>query len=177
MFSNHIVLILYRYFWPCRVFFCLGFICETLNTFPNHPFPGEIRIAFVLYKHIGVYLSTENASMKLGNEAMATNYSVIVNSPVITAAINKDSNKVYLSDPVIFTIRHLQVIFFLFVSPLCEMFCFYFDVTASAYNVLFASFSFTHTRKMHMHFLARILSSQFPLSLKCNKKTQILSQT
>uniref|UniRef100_A0A3B5AGA8 Uncharacterized protein n=1 Tax=Stegastes partitus TaxID=144197 RepID=A0A3B5AGA8_9TELE len=63
-----------------------------------------------LYKHIGVYLSTENASMKLGSEAMATNYSVIVNSPVITAAINKDSNKVYLSDPVIFTIRHLQVI-------------------------------------------------------------------
>uniref|UniRef100_A0A3Q3GYJ6 Adhesion G protein-coupled receptor L3-like n=1 Tax=Labrus bergylta TaxID=56723 RepID=A0A3Q3GYJ6_9LABR len=61
-----------------------------------------------MYKHIGVYLSTENASMKLGSEAMATNYSVIVNSPVITAAINKDSNKVYLSDPVIFTIRHLQ---------------------------------------------------------------------
>ena len=72
-------------------------------------FAGEIRIAFVLYKHIGVYLSTENASMKFGSEAMATNYSVIVNSPVITAAINKDSNKVYLSDPVIFTIRHLQV--------------------------------------------------------------------
>lgn len=63
----------------------------------------------MLYKHIGGYLSTENASMKLGSEALATNYSVIVNSPVITAAINKDSNKVYLSDPVIFTIRHLQV--------------------------------------------------------------------
>lgn len=71
---------------------------------------GEIRIAFVLYKHIGVYLSTENASMKPGSEALATNYSVIVNSAVITAAINKDSNKVYLSDPVVFTVRHLQVI-------------------------------------------------------------------
>ncbi|XP_033466252.2 adhesion G protein-coupled receptor L3 isoform X5 [Epinephelus lanceolatus] len=78
------------------------------NTLKQHGRNGEIRIAFVLYKHIGVYLSTENASMKLGSEAMATNYSVIVNSPVITAAINKDSNKVYLSDPVIFTIRHLQ---------------------------------------------------------------------
>ncbi|KAM7366212.1 hypothetical protein PAMP_015671 [Pampus punctatissimus] len=78
------------------------------NTLKQHGRNGEIRIAFVLYKHIGVYLSTENASMKLGNEAMTTNYSVIVNSPVITAAINKDSNKVYLSDPVIFTIRHLQ---------------------------------------------------------------------
>uniref|UniRef100_A0A673CR49 Adhesion G protein-coupled receptor L3 n=1 Tax=Sphaeramia orbicularis TaxID=375764 RepID=A0A673CR49_9TELE len=73
------------------------------NTLKQHG-----RNAFVLYKHIGVYLSTENASMKLGSEAMATNYSVIVNSPVITAAINKDSNKVYLSDPVIYTIRHLQ---------------------------------------------------------------------
>uniref|UniRef100_A0A3B4ADY4 Adhesion G protein-coupled receptor L3 n=1 Tax=Periophthalmus magnuspinnatus TaxID=409849 RepID=A0A3B4ADY4_9GOBI len=78
------------------------------NTLKQHGRNGEIRIAFVLYKHIGSYLSTENASMKLGNDAMATNYSVIVNSPVITAAINKDSNKVYLSDPVIFTIRHLQ---------------------------------------------------------------------
>lgn len=66
-------------------------------------------MAFVLYKHIGAYLSTENASMKLGREAMATNYSVIVNSPVITAAINKESNKVYLSEPVIFTLKHLQV--------------------------------------------------------------------
>nr|XP_043876454.1 adhesion G protein-coupled receptor L3-like isoform X7 [Solea senegalensis] len=78
------------------------------NTLKQHGRNGEIRIAFVLYKHIGIYLSTENASMKFGSEAMATNYSVIVNSPVITAAINKDSNKVYLSDPVIFTIRHLQ---------------------------------------------------------------------
>ncbi|XP_023804714.1 adhesion G protein-coupled receptor L3 isoform X8 [Oryzias latipes] len=78
------------------------------NTLKQHGRNGEIRIAFVLYKHIGDYLSTENASMKLGSEALATNYSVIVNSPVITAAINKDSNKVYLSDPVVFTIRHLQ---------------------------------------------------------------------
>lgn len=66
-------------------------------------------MAFVLYKHLGAYLSTENASMKLGSEAMATNYTVIVNSPVITATISKESNKVYLSEPVVFTIRHLQV--------------------------------------------------------------------
>lgn len=99
----------------------LGFLLQmTLHrdwTFsPECPLAGEIRIAFVLYKHIGMYLSTENASMKLGSEAIATNYSLIVNSPIITAAINKDSNKVYLSDPVIFTIRHLQVSFF-FVCP------------------------------------------------------------
>lgn len=107
-----------------------------LKAFCNRRLAGEIRIAFVLYKHIGVYLSTENASMKLGSEAMATNYSVIVNSPVITAAINKDSNKVYLSDPVVFTIRHLQVI-----SCLCsDVLCFDFDVTANAFNVTFSSF-------------------------------------
>lgn len=98
-----------------------------LNPLPIRPLSGEIRIAFVLYKHIGVYLSTENASMKLGSEAMATNYSVIVNSPVITAAINKDSNKVYLSDPVIFTIRHLQVISRLFMCVCVEM-CFVFTL-------------------------------------------------
>lgn len=70
---------------------------------------GEIRMAFVLYKHLGTYLSTENASMKFSSEALNTNYTVIVNSPIITAAINKDSNKVYLSDPVVFTVRHIQV--------------------------------------------------------------------
>ncbi|XP_036406673.1 adhesion G protein-coupled receptor L3-like isoform X2 [Megalops cyprinoides] len=78
------------------------------NTLKQHGRNGEIRMAFVLYKHLGAYLSTENASMKLGAEAMSTNYSVIVNSPVITAAINKESNKVYLTDPVIFTVKHLQ---------------------------------------------------------------------
>lgn len=70
---------------------------------------GEIRMAFVLYKHLGSYLSTENASVKFSSETLNTNYSIIVNSPIITAAINKDSNKVYLSDPVIFTVRHVQV--------------------------------------------------------------------
>ncbi|XP_068398974.1 adhesion G protein-coupled receptor L3 isoform X4 [Eschrichtius robustus] len=70
---------------------------------------GEIRVAFVLYNNLGPYLSTENASMKLGTEAMSTNHSVIVNSPVITAAINKEfSNKVYLADPVVFTVKHIK---------------------------------------------------------------------
>ncbi|XP_019899122.2 adhesion G protein-coupled receptor L3 isoform X9 [Esox lucius] len=83
-------------------------ITLSANTLKQHGRNGEIRMAFVLYRNIGAYLSTENASMKLGSEAMATNYSVIVNSPVITAAINKENTKVYLSDPVIFTLKHLQ---------------------------------------------------------------------
>lgn len=70
---------------------------------------GEIRMAFVLYRNLGLYLSTENASVRLGSDAVYPNYSVIVNSPVITASINKESNKVYLSEPVVFTVKHLQV--------------------------------------------------------------------
>ncbi|XP_029401247.1 adhesion G protein-coupled receptor L3 isoform X10 [Mus pahari] len=79
------------------------------NTLKQNGRNGEIRVAFVLYNNLGPYLSTENASMKLGTEAMSTNHSVIVNSPVITAAINKEfSNKVYLADPVVFTIKHIK---------------------------------------------------------------------
>lgn len=54
--------------------------------------------------------------MRLGSEAAYPNYSLIVNSPVITAAINKDSNKVYLSEPVFFTVRHIQVLYTLTFS-------------------------------------------------------------
>lgn len=85
---------------------------------------GEIRMAFVLYKNLGSYLSTENASMKFSSETLNTNYSVIVNSPIITAAINKDSNKVYLSDPVIFTVRHVQVRVKSFLCSGLHLICF-----------------------------------------------------
>ncbi|KAM6150306.1 adhesion G protein-coupled receptor L3 isoform 18-T18 [Erethizon dorsatum] len=79
------------------------------NTLKQNGRNGEIRVAFVLYNNLGPYLSTENASVKLGMEAMSTNHSVIVNSPVITAAINKEfSNKVYLADPVVFTVKHIK---------------------------------------------------------------------
>uniref|UniRef100_A0A8C1NN28 Adhesion G protein-coupled receptor L3.1 n=1 Tax=Cyprinus carpio TaxID=7962 RepID=A0A8C1NN28_CYPCA len=78
------------------------------NTLKQQGRNGEIRMALVLYKNLGQYLSTENASVRLGSEAAYPNYSLIVNSPVITAAINKDSNKVYLSEPVVFTVKHIQ---------------------------------------------------------------------
>ncbi|XP_076868662.1 adhesion G protein-coupled receptor L3 isoform X3 [Brachyhypopomus gauderio] len=78
------------------------------NTLKQQGRNGEIRMALVLYKNLGQYLSTENASVRLGSETAYPNYSLIVNSPIITAAINKDSNKVYLSEPVVFTVRHLQ---------------------------------------------------------------------
>lgn len=82
----------------------------------------------MLYNNLGTYLSTENASMKLGTEAMSTNHSVIVNSPVITAAINKEfSNKVYLADPVVFTVKHIKVSKFENLKKK-KKFCFYYKV-------------------------------------------------
>lgn len=81
-------------------------------------------MALVLYKNLGQYLSTENASVRLGSEAAYPNYSLIVNSPVITAAINKDSNKVYLSEPVVFTVKHIQVLYMLaFFFFFFQFFC------------------------------------------------------
>uniref|UniRef100_A0A674PQK0 Adhesion G protein-coupled receptor L3 n=1 Tax=Takifugu rubripes TaxID=31033 RepID=A0A674PQK0_TAKRU len=68
------------------------------STLKQHGRNGEIRMAFVLYRNLGSYLSTENSSVRLSNEALYPNYSVIVNSPVIMASINKETNKVYLSD-------------------------------------------------------------------------------
>ncbi|XP_072239432.1 adhesion G protein-coupled receptor L3 isoform X4 [Leuresthes tenuis] len=78
------------------------------STLKQHGRNGEIRMAFVLYRNLGSYLPTENASVRLSSDAVYPNYSVIVNSPVITASINKESNKVYLSEPVVFTVKHLQ---------------------------------------------------------------------
>ncbi|KAM4750537.1 adhesion G protein-coupled receptor L3 isoform 7-T7 [Anableps anableps] len=78
------------------------------STLKQHGRNGEIRMAFVLYRNLGSYLPTENATVRLSSEAVYPNYSVIVNSPVITASINKESNKVYLSEPVVFTVQHLQ---------------------------------------------------------------------
>ncbi|KAF4071572.1 hypothetical protein AMELA_G00274890 [Ameiurus melas] len=85
-----------------------NFIQIPVKTLKQQGRNGEIRMALVLYRNLGQYLSTENASVRLGSEAAYPNYSLIVNSPVITAAINKDSNKIYLSEPVRFVVSHLQ---------------------------------------------------------------------
>ncbi|OCT97367.1 hypothetical protein XELAEV_18009587mg, partial [Xenopus laevis] len=69
----------------------------------------EIRVAFALYNNLGQYLSTENSSIKLETESLNTNYTVIVNSPIITAAVYKESSsKLYLADPVVFTVKHIK---------------------------------------------------------------------
>ncbi|XP_073542419.1 adhesion G protein-coupled receptor L3 isoform X5 [Phyllobates terribilis] len=79
------------------------------NTLRQNGRNGEIRVAFVLYNNLGRYLSTENASIKLGAEALTTNHTVVVNSPIITAAVYKESSsKLYLTEPVIFTVKHIK---------------------------------------------------------------------
>uniref|UniRef100_A0A4W3J7G9 Adhesion G protein-coupled receptor L3 n=1 Tax=Callorhinchus milii TaxID=7868 RepID=A0A4W3J7G9_CALMI len=83
-------------------------ITLSASTLKRYGRNGEIRVAFVLYNNLGTYLSTENASFKLGSEAMSTNHTLIVNSQVVSAAINKESNRIYLNDPVVFTLKHLK---------------------------------------------------------------------
>lgn len=81
---------------------------------------GEIRVAFVLYNNLGRYLSTENASIKLEIEALTTNHTIVVNSPVITAAVYKESSsKVYLTDPVMFTVKHIEVSNVMYLYTMC----------------------------------------------------------
>lgn len=66
-------------------------------------------MVFALYKNLGQFLSTENATIKLGSEANGDNLTVAVNSDVIAASINKESSRVYITEPVIFTLEHIDV--------------------------------------------------------------------
>lgn len=70
---------------------------------------GVAKLVFVLYKHLGQFLSTENATIRVTNEIHGRNHSVAVNSDVIAASINKESSRVFISDPVIFTLEHIDV--------------------------------------------------------------------
>lgn len=72
-------------------------------------FAGVAKLVFALYKNLGQFLSTENATMKLGHEANGRNLSVAVNSDIIAASINKESSRVFISEPVIFTLEHIDV--------------------------------------------------------------------
>lgn len=75
-------------------------------------FPGVVKVVFILYNNLGLFLSTENATVKLAGEVGAGGpggASLVVNSQVIAASINKESSRVFLMDPVIFTVAHLEV--------------------------------------------------------------------
>uniref|UniRef100_A0A8C1DPK0 Adhesion G protein-coupled receptor L2 n=1 Tax=Cyprinus carpio carpio TaxID=630221 RepID=A0A8C1DPK0_CYPCA len=79
------------------------------NTVKLNSRNGVAKLVFALYKNLGQFLSTENATMKLDHEANGRNFSVAVNSDVIAASINKESSRVFISEPVIFTLEHIDV--------------------------------------------------------------------
>lgn len=71
---------------------------------------GQVKVVFILYKNLGSFLSTKNATVK--NEVDGLSHEkkrLAVNSHVIAASINKESSRVFLTEPVVFTLKHLQV--------------------------------------------------------------------
>ena len=77
--------------------------------FPPCLLSGVAKLVFVLYKHLGHFLSTENATLRGPGEAERRNLSLTVNSHILSASITKESSRVFVSDPVIFTLEHLDV--------------------------------------------------------------------
>lgn len=70
---------------------------------------GVAKLVFVLYKNLSQFLTAENATIRMANEAYGRNVSVAVNSDIIAASINKESSRVFINDPVIFTLKHINV--------------------------------------------------------------------
>uniref|UniRef100_UPI00398E8B62 adhesion G protein-coupled receptor L2 isoform X1 n=1 Tax=Pristiophorus japonicus TaxID=55135 RepID=UPI00398E8B62 len=66
------------------------------------------KLVFTLYKSLGQFLSTENATIKLAGDGSGRNYSIAVNSHIIAASINKESSRVYVTEPVVFTLEHID---------------------------------------------------------------------
>lgn len=67
-------------------------------------------MVFILYKNLGSFLSTENATVKMEVDRPShEKRRLAVNSHVIAASINKESSRVFLTEPVVFTLKHLEV--------------------------------------------------------------------
>ncbi|XP_040436985.1 LOW QUALITY PROTEIN: adhesion G protein-coupled receptor L1-like, partial [Falco naumanni] len=85
-----------------------SFIQLSANTLKQNSRNGVVKVVFILYNNLGLFLSTENATVRLGGEGAARAPPLVVNSQVIAASINKESSRVFLMDPVVFTLPHLQ---------------------------------------------------------------------
>uniref|UniRef100_A0A8C5HDY9 Adhesion G protein-coupled receptor L2a n=1 Tax=Gouania willdenowi TaxID=441366 RepID=A0A8C5HDY9_GOUWI len=79
------------------------------NTVKLNSRNGVAKLVFVLYKNLSQFLSTENATIKMANEGYGRNVSVAVNSDIIAASINKESSRVFINEPVIFTLEHIDM--------------------------------------------------------------------
>nr|XP_057906235.1 adhesion G protein-coupled receptor L1 isoform X1 [Doryrhamphus excisus] len=80
------------------------------STIKQYSRNGQVKVVFILYKHLGSFLSTENATVKMDLQSGHGRKRLAVNSHVISASINKESSRVFLTEPVVFTLRHLQVL-------------------------------------------------------------------
>ncbi|XP_076828154.1 adhesion G protein-coupled receptor L2b.1 isoform X2 [Brachyhypopomus gauderio] len=78
------------------------------NTVKLNSKNGVAKLVFVLYKHLGRFLTTENATLRLADEAGVRNHTLTVNSHVLSASMNKESSRVFVSEPAVFTLEHLD---------------------------------------------------------------------
>ncbi|XP_031721070.1 adhesion G protein-coupled receptor L2b.1 isoform X12 [Anarrhichthys ocellatus] len=78
------------------------------NTVKVNSKNGVAKLVFVLYKHLGQFLSTENATLRGMGDPNKRNLSLTVNSHILSASITKESSRVFVADPVIFTLEHLD---------------------------------------------------------------------
>ncbi|KAL1772494.1 adhesion G protein-coupled receptor L2 isoform X2 [Sigmodon hispidus] len=85
-----------------------GSIQLSANTVKQNSRNGLAKLVFIIYQSLGQFLSTENATIKLGADFIGRNSTIAVNSRVISVSINKESSRVYLTDPVLFTLRHID---------------------------------------------------------------------
>lgn len=85
---------------------------------PGFAFAGQVKLVLSLFKNLGPFLSTQNSTLRLGpgptQGQEPRRRSFVVNSHVISASVHRGTNRVYLTEPVIFTLRHLQVCSFEF---------------------------------------------------------------
>ncbi|XP_032868172.1 adhesion G protein-coupled receptor L1 isoform X1 [Amblyraja radiata] len=86
-----------------------SFIHISPNTIKQNSRNGVVKVVLILYNNLGQFLSTENATVRMGSDIGSQGNSIVVNSQIIAASINKESSRVFLTEPVIFTLQHLDV--------------------------------------------------------------------
>ncbi|XP_059409060.1 adhesion G protein-coupled receptor L1-like isoform X3 [Carassius carassius] len=77
------------------------------STIKQYSRNGQVKVVFTLYKNLGSFLSTQNATVRTHGETGG--HGLAVNSHIISASMNKESSRVFLTKPVEFTLRHLQL--------------------------------------------------------------------
>uniref|UniRef100_A0A3B5MIJ0 Adhesion G protein-coupled receptor L1-like n=1 Tax=Xiphophorus couchianus TaxID=32473 RepID=A0A3B5MIJ0_9TELE len=83
---------------------------QALQQYSNN---GQVKLVLSLFKNLGPFLTTQNSTLRLGlglaQGQEPRRRSLVVNSHVISASVHRGTNRVYLTAPAIFTLRHLQL--------------------------------------------------------------------